>query len=181
MPIHIAIIRRVRSGCEREFQEALREFLQTSLSAGGVLGVHMLLPAPGATVREYGILRTFADEADRDAFYRSPLYAAWQARVGPLTEGERVTRELHGLEAWFRAGDRTPPRWKMAIATLIGVYPTSIVLSQTVGLAVSGWSMLAGNLAVAVSMVVLLTWVVMPLVTRALDAWLEPARGRERP
>ena len=33
MPIHIAITRQVRPGCEAEFQQALREFFQTSFDA----------------------------------------------------------------------------------------------------------------------------------------------------
>src|SRR6266478_5206866 len=36
MPIHVAITRRVRAGCEAEFQQALREFFQTSFGHGGV-------------------------------------------------------------------------------------------------------------------------------------------------
>ena len=42
MPIHIAITRRVRPGCEAEFQAALREFFQASFAHGGVLGASML-------------------------------------------------------------------------------------------------------------------------------------------
>ena len=38
MPIHVAITRRVRIGCETEFQQALREFFQASFAHGGVLG-----------------------------------------------------------------------------------------------------------------------------------------------
>src|SRR6185436_14534292 len=76
MPIHIATIRRVRPGCEAEFQQALHEFLQISFAPGGVWGAHMLTPPPGSDTREYGILRTFANEAEREAFYASPLYKA---------------------------------------------------------------------------------------------------------
>jgi antibiotic biosynthesis monooxygenase (ABM) superfamily enzyme len=71
MPVHIAISRRVRAGCEVEFQQALREFFPTSFSHGGVWGASMLTPPPGSDSREYGILRTFANEAERDAFYES--------------------------------------------------------------------------------------------------------------
>ena len=48
MPIHIAITRRVRPGREAEFQEALREFFQTSFAHGGVLGATMIVPPPGS-------------------------------------------------------------------------------------------------------------------------------------
>ena len=77
MPIHIAITRRVRPGCEAEFQQALREFFQTSFAHGCVLGATMIVPPPGSDSREFGILRTFADEKERDAFYASPIFKAW--------------------------------------------------------------------------------------------------------
>lgn len=172
MAIHVAITRRVRPGCEAEFQTALREFLVASLTQEGVLGVHMLVPASAAGDSEYGILRTFADAAERDAFYRSPRYAAWLERVAPLSVGGGARRELSGLEAWFRGTSALPPRWKMATATLIGVYPTSLALSLTVAEVAHDWPLLLRNLAVAASMVGLLTWLVMPQVTRALNGWL---------
>src|SRR6185503_458174 len=109
MPIHIAITRRVRPGCEVEFQQALREFLQTSFAHGGVQGASMLTPPPGSDTREYGILRTFVNEAERDAFYESQMFKTWEARARSLTEGEPVYRPLHGLEAWFRSPRNPPP------------------------------------------------------------------------
>ena len=48
MAIHVAITRRVRPGCEAEFQKALREFFQTSFGHTGVLGASMLTPPPGS-------------------------------------------------------------------------------------------------------------------------------------
>lgn len=174
MPIHIAITRRVRPGCEAEFQAALREFFQASFAHGGVLGASMLTPPPGSDSREFGILRTFANETERDAFYESPMFKAWEERARTLTEGEPEYRQLHGLEAWFRSPHKPPPRWKMALGTLLGVYPTSLLLAVTVGEAVHTWPLLARSLAVAGCMVALLTWVVMPLVTRLLHSWLNP-------
>src|SRR6185436_17065189 len=139
MPIHIAITRRVRPGCEVEFQQALREFLQTSFAHGGVQGASMLTPTPGSDSREYGILRTFANEQQRDAFYASPMFKAWEERARTLTEGEPLYRQLHGLEAWFRSPQNPPPRWKMALATFLGVFPTAAVLNLTLGMAIRPW------------------------------------------
>jgi antibiotic biosynthesis monooxygenase (ABM) superfamily enzyme len=172
MAIHVAITRRVRKGSEAEFQQALREFLRDSLAREGVLGVHMLSPAPGDDAGEFGILRTFADAAERDAFYDSTLYAAWLERVAPLVDGDCARRELTGLEAWFRGTSPLPPRWKMAVATLCGVYPTSLLLSVTVADLVHDWPFLLRQLVFAASMVAILTWLVMPNVTRVLRGWL---------
>lgn len=179
MPIHIAITRRVRPGCEDGFQTALREFLQTSFDHGGVLGASMLAPLPGSDSREFGILRTFANEAERDAFYASPMFQAWEERARTLTEGEPEYRQLHGLEAWFRSPHNPPPRWKMALATLLGVYPTSLLLGSTVAGAVHHWPLPVRSLVIAACMVVLLTWVVMPLVTRLLRGWLHSPIGKK--
>src|SRR5207248_10634413 len=86
MPIHVAISRRVRPGCEAEFQAALREFFQTSFAHGGVLGATMIVPPPGSDSREFGILRTFANENERDVFYAPPIFKAWEAKCRRLTE-----------------------------------------------------------------------------------------------
>src|SRR3954464_13439933 len=115
MSIHVAITRRVRAGSEGGFQRALQQFFQRSFAHGGVLGASMLIPPPGSDSREFGILRTFADEKERDAFYDSPMFKAWDARARTWTEGEPAYRQLHGLEAWFRSSHGPPPRWKMAL------------------------------------------------------------------
>src|SRR5262249_23108122 len=132
-PIHVAITRRIKPGHEREFQIALKEFFARSLGQSGVHGVAMIVPPPGSTSTEYGIIRSFASAAERDAFYASPLYAEWKKQVAPLSDGEPDTRELHGLEAFFRGNPTPPPRWKMAIATYLGVVPVIMALSLTLG------------------------------------------------
>jgi len=73
MPIHVAITRRLRPGRETELQQALREFFQSSFAHGGVLGATMIVPSPESDSREFGILRTFADEKDRDDFFASAI------------------------------------------------------------------------------------------------------------
>jgi antibiotic biosynthesis monooxygenase (ABM) superfamily enzyme len=160
---------------EEEFQRALREFFQQSFDQGGVLGASMLSPPPGSASREFGILRTFANEKQRDDFYASPEFLAWDTKARTFTEGEPVYRKLHGLEAWFHSKQPPPPRWKMALATLVGVYPTSLLLSLTVAEITIGWPLLVRSLLFAASMVALLTWGVMPIVTRMLRPWLYPS------
>jgi antibiotic biosynthesis monooxygenase (ABM) superfamily enzyme len=162
----------VRSGSEAEFQRALQEFFQQSFAHGGVLGASMLIPPPGSDSREFGILRTFADEKERDAFYASPMFQAWEEKARTLTEGEPVYRQLHGLEAWFRSPGGPPPRWKMALATFLGVFPTAMVLNLTLGPAIKSWPFIVRNAAFNACVVALLTWAVMPVVTRLLRGWL---------
>jgi hypothetical protein len=132
----------------------------------------MLVPPPNSDVREYGILRTFANEQERDAFYISPMFKAFDERVRPLTEGGPLHRQLTGLEAWFRSTQNPPPLWKMAIATYLGVVPVIMALSLTLGPLLRSWNFILNNLVFNAFVVALLTWVVMPLITRILRRWL---------
>jgi len=132
-PIHVAITRKIKPGCEAEFQAALKEFFTTSFGHAGVQGASMLVPPPGSASPEFGILRTFANARERDAFYASPMFKMWEEQIKPLTEGDPVQRQLNGLEAWFRSPQNPPPRWKMAIATYLGVVPDIMSLSLTIG------------------------------------------------
>jgi antibiotic biosynthesis monooxygenase (ABM) superfamily enzyme len=174
-PIHVAIIRRVKPGRERDFEQKLLAFAQRSLVESGTRGVHLIFPTLGSGSREYGILRTFASEADREAFYKSALYAEWLMSIEPMVEGEPKYREMHGLEAWFRnPASANPPLWKMAIATYLGVVPVIMFLALTLGRWIRNWNFVLNNIVFNAFVVVLLTWVVMPPITRVLHGWLNP-------
>jgi len=184
MPIHVAITRRVLPGKEAEFQAALREFFQSSFGHGGVLGATMITPPPGSDSREFGILRTFADTQELDDFYASSIFKAWEARCAPLTESDSWSlRPLHGLEAWFRSPtpQSPPPKWKMAVATYLGVFPLATILSLTLGPLLRGWHFMVQNAVFNATIVVLLSWIVMPFITRLLHGWLRPSTSSDQP
>lgn len=96
--------------------------------------------------------------------------------------------QVTGLEGWFainRApgeGMSGPPSWKQALAVLFALYPTVMVLGYLNplyrNLALSfPVAMLIGNIL----SVVLLTWLVMPWVSRLFNFWLQPtSRGWRR-
>ncbi len=171
MPVHLVITRRVKAGCEEEFQRALLEFLQASFSHQAVLGGSLLIPPPGSSSREYGIFRSFKGPTERDAFYESSLFKEWDARAAQWTEGETTYRELNGLEAWFRT-PAPPPRWKMATVTFVGVYLLTLSLHLTVGPWIRTFPLPLANALFNGLVVVGLTWLVMPQLTRVFRRWL---------
>ena len=175
-PIHVAVIRRVRPGCEAAFEQALHDFVQRSLSLAGQMGVDIIRPAPGRGSRPYGIIRKFADRDALEAFRTSPEYLAWNQFAVDLTEGGGHVEELCGLESWFTPPGqplRPLPQWKMAIATYLGVVPVIMFLSLTLGRLIQNWNFILNNIVFNAFVVALLTWVVMPVITRALHGWLQ--------
>ena len=71
------------------------------------------------------------------------------------------------------------PDWKTALAILLVLYPTVMLLAKFVGPTLSAiapqpWLGTFLNLAISI---VLLTWVLMPLSARLLRRWLDPVEG----
>lgn len=168
--IHVAITRRVRADRVADFERALAAFAARSLAEPGARGVHFLRPPPDSDGREYGILRSFASEADRDAFYETALFKAWTAEIAPMVEGEPTYRELSGLEAWFRGAPL--PRWKMAVLTWVAVWPVSMVVPAAIVPLAAGLPRPLVSGLVAAGIVVVLTWGAMPLLVKAAAPWL---------
>ena len=155
-PITVCITRRVKPGTEEAFERALHQFVQRSLVLPGQMGVHIMRPAPGNGSREYGIVRKFSNREALAAFRTSPEYLEWNEAALNLTEGNGRVEELTGLESWFTLPGtalRPLPKWKMAVVTLLGVFPTSVLLGETVGRWMLGWPLLLRSLVFAVLMV----------------------------
>ena len=175
-PVHIAITRRVRKECVGDFEKALAEFARASLAEPGARGVHCLYPPPGSNSNEYGVLRTFDSESSRDAFYASPLYHNWVKQISPWIEGDYQRRQLTGLEAWFREPSLPmPPDWKMAVLTWIAVWPVSMLVPAICNplLGPTFNQTLAAGI-IAAGIVIILTWVAMPILVKVTHRWLYP-------
>ena len=176
-PITVSVTRTVKPGCEADFERALHEFVQRSLNLPGQLGVHIMRPAPGSDSREYGIIRKFADREALSAFRTSPDYLEWNQLAVDLTEGTGRSAELTGLESWFTLPGKTLqplPKWKMAVVTFLAVFPVATVLNLTLAPMIRSWHFLFAGAVFNACIVALLTWLVMPLMTRLLHGWLHP-------
>ena len=65
-----------------------------------------------------------------------------------------------------------PPRHKLALLTWLGAYPVITLILALLGPAIISWPLALRTLVLSVLMVVTLTWLVMPGLTRALRPWL---------
>ena len=99
------------------------------------------------------------------------------------TRRREIERELESIRERERADrDRTrartpvgPPRYKLALLTWAGAYALITLILALLGPAMASWPLVLRTLVVSVTMVVALTWLVMPRLTRLCRPWLSPS------
>jgi len=75
---------------------------------------------------------------------------------------------------WFMTGTRQtpPPRWKVAITTWLGIFPTVLLLFTLLGDTLAPWPLVPRVMVLTMLVVLIMTWVVAPQLTRVLKPWL---------
>jgi antibiotic biosynthesis monooxygenase (ABM) superfamily enzyme len=175
-PVTSTVTRRIQPGHERAYEGVLEGLIASAKQFPGHLGVEVFRPEdPGG---EYRTVYRFDSAQHLRRWLDSDERAAWLERAEPHASGPMQSRYITGLESWFtlpeRPGAPPPPPWKMALLTWVTIFPliTGVVLvlnPHMVGFA------LAPRLAITTAVTVpLMTWVVMPRVTRLLRGWLFP-------
>jgi len=186
-PVTTMVTRRVRPGREDDYERWLHGVAAVARDYPGHQSVAILGPH-GAPPVEYTAIFTFASTDDLRRWMRSGDRRRWLDRAEELTLDDGDVQSLTGLEPWFvlpdRAVSQAPPRWKMALLTTLGVWPMLTVLAHVLGPLIGDWPHAARiGLSLAVG-IPLMTWGIMPSLTRLFFSWLypePPSRSRQEP
>jgi antibiotic biosynthesis monooxygenase (ABM) superfamily enzyme len=179
--VTVVTSRRVRPGCEAAFEEWLDGIGKEAAKCPGLIGRRITRPNEHDRP-EYVVVFKFDSYAHLCAWTESPIRAQWLEKARPLCVDEFKETVLSGLETWFtlpaKPGQLPPPRYKMAIMSVGVVYPLSFGLNALLRPALSDLPAPLASLLLTVLMVALMTWVVMPRVTRLFQRWLFPSASR---
>lgn len=174
-PAVVAIAHRVKPGCEAEFEAAVRGVTSAASTFPGYLGSDVLYPQTRRG--EWQLIMRFDTLAHLQEWEASPICQEWIARAEKLAELPKVSR-VNGLEAWFNLPEMPnvapPPKWKTAIVSAVGIYPVISILPGLLQPITSNLPSWLSTLASISIMMPLMTWVVMPQVTRLFKGWLYP-------
>jgi antibiotic biosynthesis monooxygenase (ABM) superfamily enzyme len=173
-PVTTTVTRRVKPGHEAFYEQFLTGIISAASGYPGHLGVEVFRP-PSATAGEYRTVYRFDTEEHLRAWLDSEEHADWLERAEPHVIGPVQTNFVTGLETWFTVPGRSgppPPPWKMALVTWLTIFPLITVIVRLTGPLLEDLPLVV-RLGITTAVAVpLMTWVVMPRVTRLLRRWL---------
>ena len=176
-PVTAVASRRVKPGREREFEEWATGILAAANGFPGYLGSEVLRPGDAPGDDEYRIVFRFDQASNMRAWEHSEERRRWLRRAEPLIHEERV-HVLTGLETWFtlpsKPGEPAPPRYKMVAVTWLAVYPLITLILVVFGPLLGVLPTLLRTMVLTAVMVTLMTYVIMPRMTRLFSFWLYP-------
>src|SRR5437870_652187 len=145
------------------------------------MGVNIIRPSDASSNPEYIIIFRFNTYDNLKKWENSEIRKAWIKKSRDVTEGDPKTEIQTGLEFWFTprsAPERgsVPPRYKMAMVTAGIVFVLLSTLIPQVRQITSTLPILLSTLIGVIIMVVLMTYVIMPSITRLLRPWLSKKR-----
>ncbi len=96
--------------------------------------------------------------------------------------GDPKVLRVNGLEAWFVLPEvpnvLPPPKWKTAIVSAIGIYPVISMMPILLKPIINGLPAWLATLVSIAIMMPLMTWIIMPQITRLFKPWLYPPEAK---
>ena len=181
----------VRPDRQRDFEEWLKSIAEESARFRGHEGMTIVRPGESGPHPEYVVVVRFATFDDLRRWEQSTQRAHWMGLLEPMILERPTYRTATGLETWFKLPGHTvvvpPPQYKMAVLVFVALIPLILLVVSLLDLTVSdqpylaapvdlGPDFLVRTMVSTLFVVVLMTWVAMPLLTRLAGRWLYPTR-----
>ena len=176
-PVTVVRIHYVKQGCEPQFEAEINNLMYLFSEIPGNLGISIFRPGKYHD-GVYRLVFKFASRGDLDRWHATPEYLTWLDTERKLTIAPPGTQVITGLETWFTLPGQNvlkpPTKARQAAVTWIAALPVSIFISLVTGPFLDGEPFLVQKVVFVTLLVVILTWAVMPFVSRIAARWLYP-------
>lgn len=174
-PVTVSVSRRVQPGREADYEAWIHGIAQAASGFEGHQGINVLRPSD-QTGGRYVLIYRFDSDAHARAWENSDARNHWIAKLDGLAEGDAERKRVTGLEVWFDLPEipaaAHAPRHKMAfvlvVVVFVLVFPLQVYLGPHLGF-LPRWGQ---SLTIVTLQVLLMTYLVMPRVTKLLKPWL---------
>jgi antibiotic biosynthesis monooxygenase (ABM) superfamily enzyme len=187
-PVTVIVKRIAKKDKFKEFEEWLLGVSKEISRQEGMMGIDIIRPTPTTTTNsksksEYVVIFRFNSYENLEKWEKSPIRNEWLQKGRKLAEADPNVQKMTGLEFWFTPYFKDesppliplqpPPRYKMVIVTvpvisilLLTFVPQIHFLTEMLSIP------FPVRLVIALTITVLLTYVIMPLLTKSLKSWL---------
>jgi antibiotic biosynthesis monooxygenase (ABM) superfamily enzyme len=173
-PVTIILSWEVAPGREAAFEQWAHGVTRAATKYPGHLGASWLRPNPGS--HTYHTVLKFDTLEHYTAWESSDELGQWLKRAEEFTHKGQV--QTTGLETWFTLPGKPiatpPPRWKMWLVTLCAIYPLSLAFQIFIAPFLTSLPLAIRAILLSLILVTLLTYLVMPTLTKLLKPWLYP-------
>ncbi len=180
-PLTVVVSRRVKKGEEAAFEQLSSQMTERAANFPGYLGATMFRPS-SADDPEYRIVFKFRDRDTLTAWEDSEERAELLEQIESLLVQPSEREVTSGIVTWFTLPGQNPvippPKWKMTIVSWLALYPAVTLVFVLFGDLLAGVPLLLRTLIVTVVVMLLMTYVLMPRMTRWFSFWLFPGRNK---
>jgi uncharacterized protein len=174
--VTVVLRQHVRPRAVAAYEQWLERIMPIAQRFPGHRGVHVLHPAPGSSL--YTVTIRFDSLPHAEDWFQSSARQALLAEAMPLLLHDEQRHTETGLEFWFQPepGQKPAKRYKQFLLTLSTIFPLTMLVPIPVHWAAARlpWlgNMILEHLVVAAGIVGLMTYVLMPRITRLAERWL---------
>ena len=186
LPVTVSVTRHVDPAHADEIVAWIQAGFSLAQRFPGFLGSGWVRPSTGSD--EWHMLYRF-DSAASLADWEASSQRRWWLDSAQGLVGESRKEQRTGIEGWFdppqehdvedlRALPGAPPRWKQAVMIWTAFFPLSLVTGLLLREVAPGMAIVPRVLLTTVLMTPVMTYLVLPQLTRRLEWWLQ---GRPAP
>ncbi|WP_100639039.1 antibiotic biosynthesis monooxygenase [Marinobacter salexigens] len=180
-PLTVVVSRRVRAGKEAEFEKLSSQMTERASHFPGHLGATMFRPSSSEDP-EYRIMFKFQDRETLSAWEESEERAELLSKIESLLLQPSERDVTSGIITWFTLPGQNPvkppPKWKMTIVSWLALYPAVTLVFVLFGDLLAQLPLLLRTMLVTVVVMLLMSYVLMPRMTRWFAFWLFPDRSK---
>ena len=162
---------RVVPGQESAFERDYDRLIDLIETFDGYLRAQLFPPVDGVQ-DETVIVFSFQSRDELDVWLDSDERREGLAKLDEHIDGDRQVNVVGGFGGWFSVGQEQPKTWKQAFVVLLALYPTVLVLNEFFGWLIPDAPYLLALLIGNTTSVAILSWILMPRLTRLFDRWL---------
>jgi uncharacterized protein len=175
-PVTVIVKHRVVKGKELEYEHWAQGITEAARKFDGYLGVNFIRPSDMES-DEYVLIFKFNSYGTMKRWEDSPERNEWRNKRKHLTIDEPEIHRYKGWDYWFTlppTAKVAPPRYKMALITLISLYPLALFLPMLLEPLLDGLPLAIVVFLTAAIIVPVMLYAVMPAMVRLFSWWLYP-------